>query len=388
MNIHGMIDRNSLLTNVKSALAHAPVVALLGPRQCGKSTLAREIRAASRHSTYFDLEVPADASALAEPLATLVALKGLVVIDEIQRLPGLFTILRVLADRPGHVAKFLVLGSAAPELLRQASETLAGRIAFVEMGGFTVAEIGPSRADRLWLRGGFPRSFLAGTEAQSWRWREDFIRTFLERDIPQLGFALPAATLRRFWTMVAHYHGQVWNGSEIGRSLGLSDTTARRYLDLLGGALVVRALPPWFENLGKRQVKSPKVYVRDSGLAHALLGIADRRTLLSHPKLGASWEGFAIEEVLAAQPTRDAYFWATHGGAELDLLTLHRSRRLGYEFKFSDAPQATKSMHIAVADLALDRLWVIYPGDRRFSLGAKLEAIGLTEALAELAKER
>jgi predicted AAA+ superfamily ATPase len=363
------------------------VTAILGPRQCGKSTLAKELCKTERRPVYFDLEQPSDAQALTEPYAALAPLKGLVVIDEVQRHPDLFPILRVLADRPDHPAKFLVLGSAAPEFLRQTSETLAGRVAFVEMSGFTLAEVGAGEFDRRWLRGGFPRSFLARTDVESWEWREDFIRTFLERDIRQLGFELPAATLRRFWTMVAHYHGQIWNASEIGRSLGVSDTTARRYLDLLGGALVVRALPPWHENLGKRQVKSPKIYVRDSGLAHSLLGIADRKALLGHPKLGASWEGFALEEVLAAQPVRDAYFWATYGGAELDLLVFHRGRRLGYEFKYSDAPTASKSMHVALADLKLDRLWVIYPGVRRYSLGEKIEAIGLVEAAAQLAGE-
>lgn len=381
-----MIIRKSLLSNIRSAIEDSPVVALLGPRQCGKSTLARELLAKERKPSYFDLELPSDLQALAEPESALSPLRGLVVIDEIQRRPDLFPILRVLADRPARPARFLVLGSAAPELLRQTSETLAGRVAFVEMAGFSLAEVGANALDQRWLRGGFPRSFLAQTDAKSWQWRDDFIRTFLERDIPQLGFNLPAASLRRFWMMIAHSHGQIWNASEIGRSLGVSDTTSRRYLDLLSGALVARTLPPWHENLAKRQVKSPKVYVRDSGLVHSLLGIADRRALLGHPKLGASWEGFALEEVLAAHPTRDCYFWATQAGAELDLLVLERGRRLGYEFKFSDAPAATKSMHIAVADLKLDRLWVIHPGARRYPLGGRIEAIGLAEASEELGR--
>jgi hypothetical protein len=380
-----MILRKMLLAALERGLKRAPVTALLGPRQCGKSTMARQISSARKKSVYFDLENPADARALAEPHAALSPLSGLIIIDEIQRQPDLFPILRVLADRPKHPAKLLVLGSAAPELLRQSSETLAGRITFVEMAGFDLAEVGAGALSRLWTRGGFPRAFLARNERDSFAWREDFIRTFLERDIPQLGFNLPAATLHRFWTMLAHYHGQILNASEIGKSLGMSDMTVRRYLDLLSGALVVRSLAPWFENLSKRQVKSPKIYVRDSGLLHALLGIANRRELFGNPKLGASWEGFALEEILAAKPSREVYFWSTHGGAELDLLLIDRGHRLGFEFKFSDAPTSSKSMHIAVADLGLERLWVIYPGTRRYRLGEKIEALGLSEAVGELA---
>ncbi|TMH12746.1 MAG: ATP-binding protein, partial [Betaproteobacteria bacterium] len=292
-----MIARPALLKTLRDGLKANPVVALLGPRQCGKTTLARGL-AESVTTSYFDLENPADLARLAEPMLALERVKGLAVIDEVQRRPDLFPVLRVLADRRPAPARFLVLGSASPELLRQTSETLAGRVRFVEMGGFSLDETGPAHWRRLWARGGFPRSYLARSEAESMGWREDFIRTFLERDLPQLGMRVPAATMRRFWTMLAHYAGAIWNGSEIGRSLGDAHTTVRRHLDLLSSALVVRILQPWHENLGKRQVKAPKVYVRDTGLLHALLSVPDIDALESHPKLGASWESFAIEQVL------------------------------------------------------------------------------------------
>ncbi len=375
------ISRLSALAGIRRALAMNPVVALLGPRQCGKSTLARQIAAGGLPALFLDLEDPADLALLDHPMQALASHRGLVVLDEVQRRPDLFPVLRVLADRRPLPARFLVLGSASVELLRQSSESLAGRISFIDLVGFTLEESGPANVARLWQRGGFPRSFLAPSEARSVAWRDDFIRTFVERDLGQLGFNLPAAAVRRFWTMLAHYHGQTWNASEIGRSLGVSDQTTRTYLDALTGALFVRQLAPWFENLGKRQTKAPKIYIRDSGLFHTLMGIPDRRTLLSHPKLGASWEGFALDQVIGRFPTRDTYFWQTHAGAELDLLLIRRSRRLGFEFKFTDTPATTKSMRVAMADLKLDHLWVVHPGTHRYLLDKNIEAIGLTELL-------
>jgi predicted AAA+ superfamily ATPase len=380
-----MIPRPALLKALRDGLKANPIVALLGPRQCGKTTLARGL-AESVTTSYFDLENPADLARLAEPILALERVKGLAVIDEVQRRPDLFPVLRVLADRRPAPARFLVLGSASPELLRQTSETLAGRVRFVEMGGFSLDEAGPPRWRRLWARGGFPRSYLAGSEAESMRWREDFIRTFLERDLPQLGMRMPAATMRRFWTMLAHYAGAIWNGSEIGRSLGGAHTTVRRYLDLLASALIVRTLQPWHEKLGKRQVKAPKVYVRDTGLLHALLGVPDIDALESHPKLGASWESFAIEQVLLRTGAREAYYWRTQAGAELDLLLFLGGKRIGVEVKYGDAPAMTKSMAFALADLRLHRLFVVHAGTARFPLGKKVEALPLQDCVGELAK--
>jgi predicted AAA+ superfamily ATPase len=384
--MNSSIQRPDSAAAIQSALAHNPVVALLGPRQCGKSTLARQIAAESGRVLFLDLENPADLAVLAEPMQALADFRGLVVLDEVQRRPDLFPVLRVLADRKPRPARFLVLGSASPDLLRQSSETLAGRIAFIDMAGFTLREIGAEKTGRLWQRGGFPRSFLAGSEARSVIWRDDFVRTFVERDLGQLGFSLPAASVRRFWTMLAHYHGQTWNASEIGRSLGVSDQTTRSYLDALTSALFVRQLPPWFENLGKRQTKAPKIYIRDSGLFHTLMGLPDRRALLAHPKLGASWEGFAIEQIITRFPNRDTYFWSTHAGAELDLLMMSGGKRIGFELKFNDAPSTTKSMRIVLADLKLDHLWVVHPGRRRYSLDDRIEAIGLAELVTTVSR--
>lgn len=376
------IPRPALLEALRAALRDSPVVALLGPRQCGKTTLARQL--AGPRAEYFDLEDPADAARLEQPASTLAPLRGLAVIDEVQRAPQLLEVLRVLADRKPVRTRFLLLGSAAPELVRRASETLAGRVAFVDMGGFTLEEVGPARLRRLWLRGGFPRAFLAATENASQRWRLDFVRTFLERDIRGFGFDVPAPMLRRFWMMLAHYHGRVWNGSEIARSLGVAHSTVRRHLDILEGAMMVRVLQPWHENLAKRQVKSPKVYLRDSGLLHALLGIADWRGLERHPKLGASWEGFVLEQLIGRAGARNAYFWATQAGAELDLLLFSRGRRLGVEVKYADAPRLAKSMSVAMRDLGLERLYVVHPGEARYALGPRAEAIGLAALLDEL----
>lgn len=379
-----LIRRPHLVAAVRAALRRSPTVALLGPRQCGKTTLARALAGADR-ATYFDLEDPLSLARLEEPLTALGRLRGLVILDEIQQRPNLFPVLRVLCDRPRTPARFLVLGSASPELVRQGAETLAGRIAFVEMGGFELRELGTAQLGRLWLRGGFPRSFLARSAADSFRWRADFIRTFLERDLRTLGFTIPAPALRRLWMMIAHYHGQSWNASEISRSLGEAHTTVKRHLDVLTGALVVRQLQPWFENLGKRQVKAPKVYVRDSGVLHALLGLSTQAALESHPKLGASWEGFVIEQAIAAIGERNAYYWATQSGAELDLLALAGGRRIGVEVKYADAPRLTKSMHVARADLGLQRIFIAYPGDKRYSLADWAEVVPPAALIGELA---
>jgi predicted AAA+ superfamily ATPase len=367
----------------RRALRESPVVALVGPRQCGKTTLAREL-IRGRRAEYFDLENPVDVARLAAPELALAHLKGLVVIDEIQRRPDLFELLRVLADRRRTPARFLILGSASPDLVRGVSESLAGRVRFVDMGGFDISEVIPERKQRLWLRGGFPRSFLANSETRSLAWRNDFVRTFLERDIPQLGINVPSTTLRRFWTMVAHFHGQIWNGADFARSLGTSEPTARRYLDILTGAYVVRQLPPWFENIGKRQVRSPKIYVRDSGLLHALLSLRTHRDLMGHPKYGASWEGFAVEQVIGLLRPVEPYFWATHSGAELDLLVFRDGKRIGFEMKISDAPTMTKSMAIAMKDLGLSRIYVVYPGTRSYRLASSVEVVSLSDLPAAL----
>ena len=370
-----MIDRPEPLERLSEVFRVHPVAALLGPRQCGKTTLARVV-AEHELSTFFDLESPVDRRRLSAPMTALQGLTDLVVIDEIQRQPELFELLRVLVDRPDNQARFLVLGSASPSLVKGVSESLAGRVGFVDLSGFSLPEVG-DRLQDLWNRGGFPRSYLAPDDAASHAWRQSFIRTFLERDIPQLGITVPAETLRRFWTMIAHFHGQVWNASQLGRSLGASENTARRYLNILAGAFMVRILPPWFENLKKRQVKAPKIYLRDSGLLHALLQLPAFAEVQGHPKLGASWEGFAVEQILTALATRDAYFWATHGGAELDLFVLKGGKRLGFELKYSDAPTLTRSMHVALEDLRLDRLWIVYPGEESYDLHEKVSVIPL-----------
>jgi predicted AAA+ superfamily ATPase len=369
-----MITRSALASAIRRALRDGRVVTLVGPRQTGKTTLARAI-VPSDSSNYFDLEHARDLARLDEPFAALEGLTGTVVIDEIHRRPELFPTLRVLADRRPLRAKFLVLGSASPVLLRQSSESLAGRIEVIEITGFTLGELGAGALERQWHRGGFPRSYLASSEDKSWRWRTQFLRTFLERDVPELGVGIPAPTLLRFWTMVAHYHGQIWNNAEPARSLGVSEPTVRRYLDTLAGLFMVRQLAPWHENLAKRQVRSPKVYVRDSGLLHQLLGIRREADLLRHPKFGASWEGYVVEQLLRALQPDEAYFWATHGGAELDLLMFHRGRRYGVEIKRADAPRVTPSMQVAMRDLSLERLAVVYPGPQRYTLAPRIVAV-------------
>jgi predicted AAA+ superfamily ATPase len=371
------IQRAAYQQTIRARLRDYPIVSLLGPRQAGKTTLARMVSADTTEAVHvFDLESPADLARLTNPELALRPLTGLVILDEVQRRPDLFPLLRVLADRPGTPARFLILGSAAPALIREGSESLAGRVSFIDVTGFSLAELGADVMPRLWWRGGFPRAYLAPDDATARQWHEDFRRTFLERDIPQLGIQIPAATLGRFWTMVAHYHAQVLNVAELARALGSSEPTARRYLDILSGTYVVRQLPPWFENLKKRQVRSPKVYVRDSGLLHALLGIPDPIGLQAHPKLGASWEGYCVEQILCVCGERNAYFWGTHGGAELDLL-VHMRRRLGFEFKYSEQPTTTKSMRVALQDLALDHLYVVHPGPHQFPLDESITAISL-----------
>ncbi|HXV62192.1 MAG TPA: ATP-binding protein [Vicinamibacteria bacterium] len=376
MIIWGVLPRPDALARVERALKLYPAVALLGPRQCGKTTLARMI-ADRAPCEFLDLENPVDRRRLSAPMTALERLTGLVIIDEVQRLPELFQLIRVLVDRPASSATFLLLGSASPGLVRGVSESLAGRIGFVDLSGFDLGETGGESQHRLWTRGGFPRSFLATDDATSLDWRNNFVRTFLERDIPQLGITIPAETLRRFWTMVAHYHGQIWNAAELARSLGASENTARSYLDILAGAFMVRVLPPWFVNIGKRQVKSPKVFLRDSGILHALLQIGTLKDLEAHPKLGSSWEGFGIEQVIDLLGTRDAYFWATHSGAELDLLVMLGGKRYGFEFKYQDAPRRTRSKRIALEDLGLERLWVVYPGSREYPLDERIGVVPL-----------
>ncbi|RVT51555.1 ATP-binding protein [Rubrivivax albus] len=377
-----MLDRPLLAAALDRALARSPAVALVGPRQVGKTTLARA-RLPADSPNWFDLEDPAAAAALTQPLSVLRDLRGLVVIDEVQHAPDLFKPLRVLIDRPGQSTRFLLLGSASPTLLRQAAESLTGRIEIIEAGGFTLADTGPTSAAGLWWRGGFPRSFLSASDADSRAWRQGFIRNTVERDLPQLGLNAPAPAIHRFWSMLAHYHGQVWNAADPARSLGVNESTVRRYLDWMTQAYLVRQLQPWHANLGKRQVKAPKVYLRDSGLLHELLGAGDATALLRHPKAGASWEGFALDQVLRIAQPDEAWFWATHGGAELDLLMIKDGRRVGVEFKLSDAPALTPSMRIALGDLGLERLYVVYPGSRRYALADRVEAVPLTALLPE-----
>jgi hypothetical protein len=373
-----VIHRKADIRLVRAALKRSRVVALLGPRQSGKTTLARQFVPAESLN-YFDLEDPQSLARLTEPDTALRPLKGLVVIDEIQRRPELFPMLRVLADRRPLPARFLILGSASPDLLKQSSETLAGRLESIPLEGFRLADLGSAMQTRHWVRGGFPLSYTARTETDSVVWRRQFLQTFLERDVPQLGITIPAVALRRFWNMVAHYHGQIWNAAELARALAVNESTVRRHLDLMTGLFMVRQLPPWFENLGKRQVKAPKVYVRDTGLLHTLLGISNQRDLEHHPKVGASWEGYAVEEILKALRPDEAYYWATHQGAEIDLVLFKDGRRIGIECKRADAPTLTPSMRIALADLTLDELRVVYPGERRYALAKKVEVVPLSE---------
>ena len=380
-----MLERVSLFKEVQEALKRNRVVALIGPRQCGKTTLARQV-VSPDSANYFDLENPVSLARLEEPMTELQDLRGVVVIDEIQRRPDLFPILRVLSDRDPLPARFLILGSASPVLLRQSSESLAGRITIISMSGFGLEEVGTNSQNKLWARGGFPRSFLADTDKGSWEWRKDFVSTFLERDVPQFGIKIPSTSLFRFWSVAAHYHGQIWNAAEAARTLNISENTARSYMDLLQDLFMLRQLRPWFANLGKRQVKSPKVYFRDTGLLHYLLGIKTEDELTLHPRMGASWEGFVIEEIIKATRPDETYFWATHSGAELDLLLIKDNKRIGVECKRMDAPKLTPSMRTAMADLELDRLVVVYPGAQPYTLAEGIKVLPLVDVHRILGK--
>lgn len=382
-----MVERDRHEANIIGLLDQFPIVGLLGARQVGKTTLARRLVVSRKElaNTYFDLEDPRDLARLSDPMLALDRSAQFVVIDEIQRLPELFPILRVLADR-SHNRKFLLLGSASPDLLRQSSESLAGRIAYYELPGFALDEVGSPALDELWVRGGFPRAFLAESDRHSAEWRSQFIRTFLERDLPQLGVTVSSTTMKRFWTMLAHSHGQIWNASAFGRSFGVADTTVRRYLDILSAALVVRQLPPWQENLKKRQVKSPKVYLSDSGLLHSLLGIETLDDLMAHPKLGASWEGVCLEmaiQRLGARP-EECFFWATYTGAELDLFVHRGRRRFGFEFKRTVAPRLSRSLRIAIEDLNLDAAFVVHAGAECFPLTDRVQALSASHIWTDL----
>ncbi len=382
-----MIERARHLKEVEELLSWNPVVAILGARQIGKTTLARRLTARlGTPVTFFDLENPDELAMLDEPMLALSPLSGLVVIDEIQRRPELFPILRVLADRPEEPARFLILGSASPELLRQSSESLAGRIQYYKLGPLALDEVGAEALQPLWFRGGFPRSYLADSDARSVQWRGAFVRTFLERDVPALGIQIPAATLERFWSMLAHYHAELWNGAELARSFGVGATTVRRYLDVLTATFLVRQLQPWHENIGKRQVKAPKLYFSDSGLLHTLLRIDTVDELVRHPKVGASWEGFALDAVtvrLGVEADR-CYFWRTHTGAELDLLVVQGGRKWGFEIKRTTAPKMTRSMHSALEDLGLERLDVVHAGEKTFPLRERVRALSLSRLWEDL----
>jgi len=366
---------------VKARLSKFPAVAILGPRQCGKTTLARQFVDADS-ARYFDLEDPLSLARLEEPVTALGALDGLTVIDEIQRRPDLFPILRVLVDQSSRKRRFLILGSASGALLRQSSESLAGRAEFIDITPFRLTEVGLEKERSHWLRGGFPPSFLASDDRISFLWRRSFIRAFLEQDLPGMGVRLAFPAMFRFWSMLAHYHGQIWKAADPARAMGVSEPTVRRYLDILTGSFMIRQLKPWHENLAKRQVRSPKIYFTDSGLLHAMLGIRTPDDLLRHPRCGASWEGYALEEVVTAIAPDEVFFWATHNGAELDLLAMKDGKRLGFEFKLADAPKMTPSMRIASEDLSLDSLTVVYPGARSYSLDRGVSVVPLRELIS------
>lgn len=382
-----MIKREKETRTINQLVQTFPVVGIIGARQVGKTTLAGMVaKESTAQVTRYDLENPEDLARLADPMLALKELKGLVIIDEIQMYPDLFSILRVLADRPGTDTRFLILGSASPELLRQGTESLAGRIIFHELKGLSIEEVGVANFKKLWLRGGFPLSYLGKNEPASMEWRRAFIKTFLERDLPQLGINIRSATMRRFWTMLAHYHGQTWNASEFSRSFGVADTTIRNYLDLLTSALVVRQLPPWHENIAKRQVKAPKIYISDSGLVHILLNINNMEDLESHPKMGATWEGFVLDQIIRiiGAYSEECFFWATHAGAELDLMIVRGRQRLGFEIKRTTSPAISPSMRHAMSDLKLDRIFVVHAGETTFSLSEKIIAVAFTNILNDL----
>ena len=380
-----MIERSDKLNQIKSGFDRSPIVSITGLRQSGKTTLAKEFASQYQGScTHFDLEDPRSLARLSEPMTALENLSGLVVIDEVQRLPAIFPILRVLADRKEKPACFLLLGSASPLLIKEISESLAGRVALLEMDGFNLMEVGSAESKVLWNRGGLPPSFLAGSDTSSLQWRQDFMTLFVERDLPQFGVTFPSAAMRRFWAMLAHYHGQTWNASELAKSFDVSQAIIRKKLDILTGAFAIRQLPAWYENLGKRTVKSPKIYLRDSGLLHALLDLSTFDQLQSHPKLGSSWEGFCIEQILSITGSSNSYFWATHAGAELDLFLLHNGKRIGVEIKYSDGPSTTRSMRQALDDLSLDHLYVVYPGKEDYPLDKNITVTSLPSILSKI----
>ncbi|MFH0840078.1 MAG: ATP-binding protein [Candidatus Omnitrophota bacterium] len=382
-----MIERRKESDAVRGLLARNPVVGIIGARQVGKTTLARQIVAKDkRPHTFFDLENSEDISRLSDPMLALKNLKGLVIIDEIQRYPDIFPVIRVLADRPKNPARFIILGSASPNLLRQGSETLAGRIVYHELKGLALDEVGVDHTQRLWLRGGFPRSFLASSLSASDEWRRSFIKTYIERDLPQLGINIQSHTLYRFWSMLAHYHGQTWNASEFGRSFGIADTTVRHYLDLLASTFVVRLLLPWHENISKRQVRAPKVYIADSGLLHTLINVRTMDDLQKNPKIGASWEGLVIEQIIRRLNAFEehCFFWATHSGAELDLFVIRGNKRLGFEVKLTSSPSITPSMKSAIATLKLTSLTVIHAGEKTYFLDKKVRAVAFKDVFVEI----
>jgi uncharacterized protein len=376
------IRRSKELRILSERLAESPVVAILGPRQCGKTTLAHQFARMNSKTpiTFFDFENPQDLAKFDHPLLALQDLSGIIIIDEIQRKPELFPTIRVLVDK-NPKAKYLVLGSASRDLIAQSSESLAGRISYVEMGGFSLDTISVNHMEKLWVRGSFPRSYLAKTNESSFQWRQDFISTFLERDVPNLGIRIPAPSLRRFWMMLSHYHGQIFNASEIGKSLGISDTTARRYLDILSGTFIIRQLQPWYYNTKKRLVKRPKLYFRDSGIINTFLSTVDNTQLMRHPKLGSSWEGFALEQAIQYLNLKEeeVFFWAVHTGAEIDMVFKKNGRLWGIECKYHDAPKMTKSIISAQSELSLEHVWIIYPGKKSYQLNKHTSVIPLSK---------
>ncbi len=378
-----MVKRETIIQKINTALDRSTIVSMLGPRQCGKTTLAKMIANDVSESHFFDLEHPSEVAKLQNPLLALEDLTGLIILDEIQLMPELFPVLRVLADRKNSSATFLLLGSASPDILKKSSETLAGRVEFVPIGCFDLGEIG-QKVNELWIKGGFPKSFIAKTLNNSFSWRENFVMTFLERDLGRFGVQVSPQTMRRFWFMLAHSHGHMWNASDISRSLGISFMTAKRYVDILTNAFMVRQLQPWFENISKRQIKSPKIFIRDSGIFHYLINVKTKDELLGHPKLGASWEGFVTEQIINICGERKCYYWRTRAGAELDLLYLHGLKKIGFEMKCADSVNITKSMRIATNDLNLAHLYVIYPGNDSYRIDEDITAISISDLLSKL----
>lgn len=379
------MQRDYYISQITKLSHQFPVVCLLGPRQVGKTTLATTYAKTEKsHIHLFDLENPEDLEILNNPRIALESLEGLIIIDEIQKRPDLFPVLRVLVDHSPKTQRWLILGSASRELLHQSSESLAGRIAYLEIQPFSFEETHDTK--KLWLRGGFPNSYLTNTDADSFEWRKQYIKTFLEQDIPNLGIRISPNNLRRFWMMLAHYHGNIFNAEELSRSLGINNKSIRHYLDILTGTFMIRQMQPWWENISKRQVKSPKIFFRDSGLLHYLLNLETENELLRHPKLGSSWEGYALEEIIRCShlDSENCFFWSTHQQAELDLLIFKKGMRYGFEFKYSDAPKLTKSMQIALTDLQLEQIFVVYPGEREYFLAEKIKAIGLQNYLSQL----